>query len=360
MQPYSNIVDDALVNLCESIRSTGDPFSQQKNYKVDYELIETFQNVLQSDDPAQDAVVLQDEYQEQSVGSIVIPDEELNFKVRMLNQKERDVSDIFHNWSKRSVKNLSSISQSAIDPLCIFLTGNAGYGKSFLTKILYQSLTKTCSCRNPELEKPKVLLLAPTGATAINIDVTTIHPALHIPVGYFKNHLPALNGKMRSSLRNKFCEVKATIIDEISMVSNDLLFHIHLRLLEVFSYPNNTPFAGLSIIAVGDFLQLPPVRAKPVYAEYNDSWQKFLSLWNLFEISELSEVMRQRGDGNFIDLLNHVRIAELNYSDVSLLRSKFSKPNDKYPQDALHIFAEYTPAHMHNNTMLNSIENQLY
>ena len=119
-------------------------------------------------------------------------------------------------------------------------------------------------------------------------------------------------------------------------------------------------FAGLSIIVVGDFLQLPPVRAKPLYAEYNGSWQNLVSLWNVFEIAELTEVMRQRGDGNFIDLLNHVRIAELNDSDVSLLRLKFIKPNDKCPQDAIHIFAENAPAHMHNITVLNSIENQLY
>ena len=35
----------------------------------------------------QDAVVLQNEYQKQSVGQIAIPDEELNFKIKMLNQK---------------------------------------------------------------------------------------------------------------------------------------------------------------------------------------------------------------------------------------------------------------------------------
>ena len=99
--------------------------------------------MLQSDDPAQNAVVLQDEYHGQSVGPIVIPEEELNLKIRMLNQKQRDLFDIVHNWSNQSVKNLLSISQSAIDPLHILLTGNAGCGKSFLTKILCQSLTKT-------------------------------------------------------------------------------------------------------------------------------------------------------------------------------------------------------------------------
>ena len=104
MKLYCDIVDDALVNLCENIRNIGDSFSQQENDEVDNELIETFQNMFQRDDPAQDAMVLQDEYQGQSVGPIVIPDEELNFKIKMLNQKQRDLFDIVHNWSKRSVK----------------------------------------------------------------------------------------------------------------------------------------------------------------------------------------------------------------------------------------------------------------
>ena len=77
----------------------------------------------------------------------------------MLNQKQRDVFDTFYNWSKQSVKNLSSISQSAIDPLYIFLMKNAGCEKSFLTKILYLSLMRTFSYRNSELEKSKAILL---------------------------------------------------------------------------------------------------------------------------------------------------------------------------------------------------------
>ena len=56
MASSSDIVDDALVNLCKNIRTTGDPFSQQENDDVD-ELIETFQKDLQSNDPAQDALV---------------------------------------------------------------------------------------------------------------------------------------------------------------------------------------------------------------------------------------------------------------------------------------------------------------
>ena len=62
--------------------------------------------------------------------------------------------------------------------------------------------------------------------------------------------------------------------------------------------------------------------------------------------------MGQRGDGDFIDLLNYVIITWLNDSDASLIKSKFIKPKDKYPPD--------TFAHIPNIAMLNSIENQLY
>ena len=56
---------------------------------------------------------------------------------------------------------------------------------------------------NVSLDKPKVLLMAPTGVAAINIDGTTIHTALNIPVGSFGKNLPPLSVKMKSSLRNK-------------------------------------------------------------------------------------------------------------------------------------------------------------
>ena len=71
---------------------------------------------------------------------------------------------------------------------------------------------------------------------------------------------------MRSSLRKKLTDLKVIFTDEISMVSNDLLFHVYLRLTEIFGFINDQPFAGVSVITVRDFFQLPPVGSKPVYA----------------------------------------------------------------------------------------------
>ena len=74
------------------------------------------------------------------------------------------------------------IGLTAVYPLHIFLTGNAWCGRSFLIKVLYQSLTKTISYRNSRLEKSKVLLLAPSGILTINLGSTTINTGLNIPI----------------------------------------------------------------------------------------------------------------------------------------------------------------------------------
>ena len=91
-----------------------------------------------------------------------------------------------------------------LEALHIFLASNAGCGKSFLMKVLYQSLTKILSYGNVSLDKPNILLMAPTGVAAINIDGATIHTALNIPINQFrKKKLSPLSDKMRSSLRSK-------------------------------------------------------------------------------------------------------------------------------------------------------------
>ena len=48
----------------------------------------------------------------------------------------------------------------------------------------------------------------------------------------------------------------------------------------------------------------------------------------IFEIAELTEVMRQQGDNNFINLLNHVRKAELDDYDDFILKSRFVSPTE--------------------------------
>ena len=59
------------------------------------------------------------------------------------------------------------------------------------------------------------------------------------------------------------------------MVSNKTMLHIHQRLVEIFGRSPDIPFAGISVIFSGDFFQLPPIKACPIYAPYElSSWEK--------------------------------------------------------------------------------------
>ena len=97
------------------------------------------------------------------------------------------------------------------------------------------------------------------------------------------------------------------IIDEISMVSNKLLLNVHRRLVEICSCFPDIPYAAISMIACGNFCQLPPIQQRPAYAKFDDVMLNISHCWMLFKITELTEVMRQRGDQELITLLNNIR-----------------------------------------------------
>jgi len=89
------------------------------------------------------------------------------------------------------------------------------------------------------------------------------------------------------------------------MVSNTMLMKLHARLCEItgrydlsnfkkkygFKYITYIGFGGLNLITIGDFLQLPPVKAQFCFKKMSSySFLKYFksnlpafNLWNLFE-----------------------------------------------------------------------------
>lgn len=105
---------------------------------------------------------------------------------------------------------------------------------------------------------------------------------------------------------------------------------------------NQDPFGGVSVLAVGDLLQLPPVGQKAVFTTPTDELASIYgSLWNThFKIMELTEIVRQQNDKNFASLLNRVRIGEQTPEDlVSLKARQIQSDSDNYPKESPHIFA---------------------
>ena len=111
-----------------------------------------------------------------------------------------------------------------------------------------------------------MLILAPTGVASVNVNGTTVYSTFGLP---HRGKLFPLDRNTLAALRNKYTEVELIILDEISMVSKKVFYQIHRRIIEIFNL-TNLPFAGRSILVVGDFHQLPPVCAMPVYASSLD------------------------------------------------------------------------------------------
>ena len=127
--------------------------------------------------------------------------------------------------------------------LKVFLTGGAGVGKSLVIRTLYQALLRLLTSKpgnNPE--DCRIILCAPTGKAAFNIQGTTIHQALKIRPNrgwtYRKPSSDDLN-----ALRVKYRHLSVVIIDEISMVGNGALQFINLRLQDIKQ--NKHPFGGV-------------------------------------------------------------------------------------------------------------------
>ena len=96
------------------------------------------------------------------------------------------------------------------------------------------------------MDKPKVLLMTPTGVAAVNIDGNTIHTVLNKPIRSFDKNIPPEGNKKKSSLRIILSNLKVIIVDEISMVSNDLLIYVNFRLNGIFGSVNNESFARVN------------------------------------------------------------------------------------------------------------------
>ena len=162
-----------------------------------------------------------------------------------------------------------------------------------------------------------------------------------------------MSDQKKTQMRLTLSELKLIIIDEISMVSNITLLHIHQRLKDIFGSSSSKLFGGISIIAVGDLYQLPPIRRKPVFEKFKNDSYNLCHPWQVFTTMELTDIMRQKNDWQFAELLNRFRTASQTEEDLNCINSRQILPStNTYPLNALHIWAENDPVNEHNNKQL--------
>ena len=142
-------------------------------------------------------------------------------------------------------------------PFHIFLSGGAGVGKTFVVNLMTDYLKKVLRYpgQNPD-EQPSVVVTASTGKAATNVNGTTLHSAFKLPTP--QSWSKVLKGEDLQRFRNKYKYLKVLVIDEVSMIGKPTFDDLNRHLQKIMD--NNSDFGGVSILVVGDFFQLPPVR----------------------------------------------------------------------------------------------------
>ena len=287
----------------------------------------------------------------------VLTDEQAHCMMRQLNSKQRQLFNHVSKWCNEKSRD------STVEPFNIFLTGGAGTGKSHVIRCIQHQAQKAFAPLTESADDITVLLVAQTGTAAFNISGQTINSAFKINPKSPKDYRP-LGEESVNTLRAKFQHLQLLIIDEISMVSATMLSYIHGRLQQIKGTHGSAWFGNISVLAVGDFHQLPPISPpRPLCFPHPEILK---DLWNpRFQIVELTEIMRQRDDAVFAQMLNRLRVRTkdepLLEEDEQLLKSRIVDADTlPAPPDVLHLFYLNKDVDTHNDAKLQSLDTETH
>lgn len=238
-------------------------------------------------------------------------------------------------------------------PLYLFTTGGAGSGKSFLINLVCNMLHRlflrpefSQHFAEQQLQERNAtnfsvfLLTAPTGAAAFRIGGATVHTIFKFGVEGHTASLQHISDMTRAEMSYTLRNVFLLIIDEVSMVSSTLLYKIDKRLKEVKETPN-VPFGGISVWIVGDLFQLPPVGNRMIFTNPGAEFSVpggTTHLWELFQWTILTIIMRQANDTRFAELLNRLRFGRMTTADFGVLQKRNLATIQQVPQNTLALF----------------------
>ena len=205
----------------------------------------------------------------------------------------------------------------------IFVTGRAGTGKSTLLSYLIENTKKTFA------------VCAPTGVAALNVGGQTIHSLFGFPFGLLG--IEDVTRHMGKRTREVLKSIEMLVVDEISMVSADLLDAMN-RMLIAARGRNRGPFGGVQVVMFGDPYQLAPVPPSDpaerawLAENYQSSWFFDAHVWRDADLEryELNEIFRQHDD-NFKEILNAIRDGSCTQEMLDSLNKAGNRfaPNDE-------------------------------
>ena len=263
-------------------------------------------------------------------------EEQLNEAVAGLSPDQLTVYNLFvdnvnHYYQHKS----QNCSCEKFEPIRLFVSGFGGSGKSHLIRTLmaYQYI------RSEIKKDPCHLLLgAPTGIASHNIGGMTLHSMWNLPVDHSNGRKNSAKEYRRlkpgqvNIMRANYAHACGMIVDEVSMISNQMLMAINMRMNEVLGANDPVPFGGMPVIVFGDLFQLEPVSGSQPFVPLTSNVAKKMfggfpcapNIWEGFEFRQLNTNHRQKGDDNikWRTTLDHIRFGTLSSSDVDYLNER--------------------------------------
>ncbi|MCV6608923.1 MAG: DEAD/DEAH box helicase [Campylobacterales bacterium] len=226
----------------------------------------------------------------------------------------------------------------------LFLTGGGGVGKSYNGKKIISTYQNAGQ---------NVIIVASTGIAAVSIGGQTIHSLFGFGLCSNLEQLYTFDNKNRR-LKEIIKLIEATdliVVDEVSMVSGDLLDMFYYRL-------EQSNFKG-RVLFVGDFYQLPPVVKNTnqnnslfsagIYAYESQGWRELNPV-----VVELTKLYRTENE-EFGHILNRVRMGD-NSSDVISYLTNLSNNSHVLQSDPVTLFGTNNEANMQNLQRLQALQ----
>ena len=253
-------------------------------------------------------------------------------QITILNREQQK---IFHDFCERLTDH------TAVNPFYLYIAGDAGTGKSFVLRLMIEFMNRLPKQSGQELEKPYSITIAPTGVAAYLINGSTIESALGIQPQKKKVHLRNTQSR-NTDLHFIYENLKVIFLDEVSMVGCDMLTKVNFRMQEIMG--NNSFMGGVSMVATGDFGQLPPVGQGMIWQSSGLDGRIGIAPnhWDEnFSIYYLREKMRSQ-DCKFSSILDKVRKGHCDQEVLSFMQKQCRKcpdedDNELYAQGKLSI-----------------------
>ena len=231
----------------------------------------------------------------------------------------------------------------AVTGKSFFLTGAGGTGKSYVIRSIVDALHR---------EGKDVALTAMTGCAALLLGkgAKTLHSWAGIGLG--KESADIIVSKIKKSKSKKnWQSMDCLIIDEVSMMTPDLLDKLDLIGRGIRKPTAKLPFGGLQIILVGDIYQLPPVNNNDLAFVFEAKiWKEVIK-----DIVTLNTIHRQT-DSVFLKVLQEAREGKLSEESIAILETRRNKKWKKLEIKPTLLFTRRADVEQINLTQLKKCE----